>query len=351
MALSPLDYDYHLPANLIANQPSVPRDSCRLLAIDRHQSSSSHYNFSDLSHLLTANDVLVLNQTKVFPARLLGRKSTGGQVEILLLRPVSEFSWECLSRPALKKGTQLLFDHNLTAVYTTSGQIKFPLPYLPLLNTLNQIGKTPIPPYIHPTLSETKLRRAYQTVYADPAATGSAAAPTAGLHFTPGLLNKLQKKGIHLEYLTLHVGLGTFQPLRDKQLQTKTLHPEFYEITPQTAANLNQAKINGRRIIAVGTTSVRALESAVVNHRLTPGHRSTTLFIYPPYRFQFVDGLITNFHLPQSSLLMLVSAFSSAPNSADKFITFNQSLIGRAYQTAIKMKYRFFSFGDAMIIL
>jgi len=337
MSIDLSDYSYDFPSRLIANQPLIPRDHCRLLVLNRQTSSISHHHFYNLLDLLTPNDVLVINQTKVFPARLYGKKTTGGQVEVLLLRSLSNFVWEYISRPGLKTGTVITFDLQLTATVISTSEIQFELPYLEVLDTLNQIGQTPIPPYIHSPLSETDLRRSYQTVYAKPV--GSAAAPTAGLHFTTKLLDQLRQKNVQIENITLHVGLGTFQSLRPEQIASDTLHAEFYEINAKTANNLNEAKKQGKRIIAVGTTTVRCLESSVVDSAIISQNASTNLFIHPPYQFKFVDGLITNFHLPESSLLMLVSAFAS------------RDLILNAYQQAITQNYRLFSFGDAMLIV
>lgn len=336
------DYSYHLPQNLIANHPSPKRDHCRLLSLDKKTGKINHHKFFDLINILGPNDVLVLNQSKVFPARLFGQKQTGGKFEILLIRQIKSDSWLAISKPRLTVGQQLIFKYGLTAQVLSSdkntGQIKikFNQNHQIFFQTLDKIGQTPIPPYIHTKDSETEIRKEYQTVYAKEI--GSSAAPTAGLHFTKKLLGDLKKRGVQIEYVTLHVGLGTFQNLRPENIATKTLHQEFYEIEPDTAKRLNLAKQQGKRIIAVGTTSVRTLESAYKNHQINSGRNSTQIFIYPPYKFKFVDCLITNFHLPESSLLMLISAFGGKKN------------ISKSYQEAIKEKYRFFSFGDAMFI-
>ncbi len=342
MPLDPKDYSYNLPQNLIANKPSKKRDHCRLLTLNRTTGQIDHLQFFDLKNILGPNDVLVLNQSKVFPARLFGHKKTGGKFEILLIHQISSTNWQAISKPRLIVGQQLIFDHKLTGDILksdkTTGQIeiKFNQSHQQFWQTLDKIGHTPIPPYISTKDSESEIRKEYQTVYATK--TGSAAAPTAGLHFTKKLLADLKKKGVQIEYVTLHVGLGTFQNLRPENISTKTLHQEFYEIDIDTTNRLNLAKKQGKRIIAVGTTSVRTLESATKKSLLTPGQNSTQIFIFPPYRFKFVDALITNFHLPESSLLMLVSAFAGKKN------------IFKSYQQAIKEKYRFFSFGDAMFI-
>ncbi|MDD4026610.1 MAG: tRNA preQ1(34) S-adenosylmethionine ribosyltransferase-isomerase QueA [Candidatus Shapirobacteria bacterium] len=375
MFLDQKNYYYSLPDSLIANKPESRRDHCRLLSLNKKNGSINHLNFFDLKKLLGPNDVLVLNQSKVFPARLFGKKITGGNFEILLLRQINVFSWLAISKPRLIVGQNLTFGHKLEAQVLTSdkdtGQIelKFNQSHQIFLQTLDKIGYTPLPPYISTKDSEKEIRKEYQTVYAKEL--GSAAAPTAGLHFTKKLISDLKKQGVQIEYITLHVGLGTFQNLRPENIATKTLHQEFYEITPDTANRLNLAKKQGKRIIAVGTTSIRTLESAatLINnnlenseftifeglerathihqpkkcvkrnfYKINSGKSSTQIFIYPPYKFKFVDALITNFHLPESSLLMLVSAFAS------------KKYVFKAYQEAIEKQYRFFSFGDAMFI-
>lgn len=334
MVPDPKSFDYHLPPSLIADSPVSPRDHSKLLVINHQTDEITHRHFYDLADLLTPNDVLVLNQTKVFPARIFGTKPTGGKVEVLLLRQINLNTWEFISKPAIK--TEINFSHGLVG-HIDNNHIVFNIGGNEFLNVLDQIGHTPIPPYIHSSLSEKKLRQKYQTVYARHS--GSAAAPTAGLHFTQDLLDKLHQKNIQIEYLTLHVGLGTFQPLREEHLKSGRLHHEYYSIDPDTAVRLTQAKSAGKRIIAVGTTTTRALESYFSDHcsPITDHQRSTDLFIYPPYKFKFVDSLITNFHLPQTSLLMLVA--SMYPKILD------------AYQIAIKNNYRFYSFGDACWII
>ena len=340
--LNQKDFYYSLPETLIANKPELKRDHCRLMSLNKKTKEINHFKFFDLKKILGSNDVLVLNKSKVFPARLFGQKVTGGKFEILLLHQIDSFSWLAISKPRLTLNQKLLFGHNLTGQVVKSNkisgeiEIKFNQKHATFLQTLDKIGHTPLPPYISSKESESKIRKEYQTVYAKE--TGSAAAPTAGLHFTKKLISDLKKKGIQIEYITLHVGLGTFQNLRPENINTKTLHQEFYEIDIATAKRLNLAKEQGKRIIAVGTTSVRTLESAIKNSQLKSGKNSTQIFIYPPYKFKFVDALITNFHLPESSLLMLVSAFAGKKN------------IFKAYQEAIDKEYRFFSFGDAMFI-
>ncbi|MDD2482771.1 MAG: tRNA preQ1(34) S-adenosylmethionine ribosyltransferase-isomerase QueA [Candidatus Shapirobacteria bacterium] len=342
MSLDLKDYSYHLPEKLIANKLESKRDHCRLLSLNKKTGKIDHLKFFDLIKTLNSNDVLVLNQSKVFPARLFGQKTTGGKFEILLLHQIDAASWQTISKPRLTIGQKLIFGHSLEGQVMKSNkitgeiEINFNQKHQQFLQTLDKIGHTPLPPYISSKDSESEIRKEYQTVYAKE--TGSAAAPTAGLHFTKKLLSDLKKRGVQIEYITLHVGLGTFQNLRPENITSKTLHQEFYEIDTDTAKRLNLAKEQGRRIIAVGTTSVRTLESAYENNQLKSGQSSTQIFIYPPYKFKFIDALITNFHLPESSLLMLVSAFAGKKN------------IFNAYQEAINQEYRFFSFGDAMFI-
>lgn len=332
------DFFFDLPPSLVAQTPASPRDDSRLLTINRTTGQLGHYHFYDLPRLLLPDDVLVFNQTRVIPARLFGHKTTGGKVEILLLRNTGPHLWEFISHPGLKSGQVINFAPEFTAQVVSPETLKLKIKNLPGrqagLKLLDSIGHTPIPPYIHSQAPETTLRRQYQTVYAK--TPGSAAAPTAGLHFTKTLLKKLPQPK---EFLTLHVGLGTFQPPSPSQIASGSLHHEYFELPPGTAARLNAAKAAGRRIIAVGTTTTRVLEScADPTGLLIPRSGDTDIFIRPPYKFKFVDGLITNFHLPGSSLIMLVSAFSSWP------------IIQNAYSIAIKKKYRFYSFGDATFI-
>ena len=342
MPLDPKDYSYYLPDNLIADQPSKIRDHCRLLCLNRKTGEINHQNFFDLKSILGPNDVLVLNQSKVFPARLFAKKDSGGDIEVLLIRQIKSDLWLAISKPRPKIGQQIFFGHNLIGEVIksdqTTGQItlKFNFKNANFFQILDKIGHTPIPPYISSNQTELQIREEYQTVYAKDI--GSAAAPTAGLHFTRQLLSELKSRGVQIEYITLHVGLGTFQNLRPENLESKTLHSEFYEIKPNVAKRLNLAKQQGKRIIGVGTTSVRTLESATISNQVQPGQNSTNIFIYPGIKFKFIDAIITNFHLPESSLLMLVSAFSS------------KEIILKSYQEAIEKKYRFFSFGDAMFI-
>ncbi len=348
----PETFDYHLPENLIAATHAIPRDHSRLMLVDRQlQTIDPNHHFYDIKQFLRPSDVLVLNQTKVFPARLYGQKSTGGKVEILLLEQQNLDTWVCISKPGLKLEQQIDFPHDLKAICkqrniaTGEAVIQFNVSGNPLLNLIDLIGTTPLPHYIANPQSESELRQIYQTVYAKDK--GSAAAPTAGLHFTPQLLDEVAALGVQIEKITLHVGLGTFQPLRPENLSTATLHTEKYYFDAQTSQRLQQYKKEQRRIISVGTTSARALES---NPQLKSGWQQTNIFIYPPYKFQVVDALITNFHLPTSSLLMMVTAFASSPNCSIPYTDFSSSLIQKAYQVAIDSQFHFYSFGDAMLI-
>lgn len=354
MSIKPNDYNYVLSPELIANEPVFPRDNCKLLVLNRQTGQITHQKFYEIVDYLNENDVLVFNQSKVFPARLFGTKKTGGQVEVLLYHQETGSIWQCISKPGLKVGTEVSFDEGLTGIVVAKDingetKIKFNIDGRQFFEKLDIIGKIPIPPYIKATQNQAQLKEEYQTVYAT--TVGSAAAPTAGLHFTNELLQKIKDKGVQMEYVTLHVGLGTFQNLREENIISKKLHLEYYDIDSGTADRLNQSKNSKKRIIAVGTTTVRTLESAINNGQIISGTRGTEIFIYPPYKFQFVDALITNFHLPESSLLMLVSAFVSFPNTKNNFLEFSRSVLGQAYQIAVDQKYRFFSFGDAMFII
>lgn len=356
-------FKYILPENLIANQPASPRDASKLMLVDRNSGKIRHSIFKNLPELLNTGDVLVFNQTKVIPARLFGQKPTGGNVEVLLLKQTRQDTWESISKPGLKLGQIIKFTvpplrwvhkylEGKVEEVKSDGvvKIKFNVSRVQLLDVINKIGHMPVPPYIKNSDTEDVLRKKYQTIYAK--ISGSAAAPTAGLHFTKRLLQSLRTKGIQLEFVTLHVGLGTFRPVTEAQVSSGKLHQEEYILDTNTAERLNNAKTEGKRIIAVGTTTTRVLESCVSEDgKLQARHGNTEIFIYPPYEFKFIDGLITNFHLPGSSLLMLVSALVSKPNTNTEFIGFRDSLINRAYIEAIEEKYRFYSFGDAMLIL
>jgi S-adenosylmethionine:tRNA ribosyltransferase-isomerase len=349
------DFNYTLPEELIGQVAIEPRDGCRMLAVNRQTKTISHHIFRDLEQLLDENCVLVINDTKVFPARLFGTKNTGGKVEVLLLKQTAQDTYQCLVRGKVRPGLQLHFSDKFFGTVTNieaDGEvaIKFNLAGVSLINKIDKEGKTPLPPYMHSKAKEKDLRKQYQTVYASKK--GSAAAPTAGLHFTDSLLAKLRQKGVNIEKVTLHVGLGTFKPVTDEQVASKTLHEESYNLDEYTAKNLNKAKKLGKKIIAIGTTTCRVLETLTdTEGTLHSGSGKTNIFIQPGYEFKFVDGLITNFHLPSTSLLMLVSALTQAPNSDETEVRFEKSLLGKAYSEAVKEKYKFFSFGDSMLII
>lgn len=348
------NFDYELPQELIAHSPTEPRDHSKLLVFDKQRGKISHYHFYNLVDLLTLNDVLVFNDTKVFPARLYGQKENSTKVEVLLIRQLNSNTFSAIGKPNLKPPQTIIFSDSLSGKINSKHEdgtfdIEFNQSSQILIQEIDNLGNTPLPPYISSPLTENQARSRYQTVYAKQ--NGSAAAPTAGLHFTEDLLTKLKQKGVQIEFVTLHVGLGTFQNLRPEQLEIKELHEEHYTLTKTTADSLNQAKKEGKNIIAVGTTTTRVLESATDNHgQLIPQVSTTKIFIQPSYKFKFVDNLITNFHLPKSSLLMLISAFTSSPNTKSKFHNFLKSPIGKAYQEAITNSYHFFSFGDSMYI-
>lgn len=356
------DINYDLPQELIAQKPLERREQSRLLSLNRQTGTIDHFHFYELPLLLRPGDVLVRNRSRVIPARLFGQKSSGGRVEVLLLTCVDREKnvWKCLCRPGLQTKQMLSFPKQISGIVLEHvrddlvHEINFSLDYDQFLLLLHSIGETPLPPYINlPNHTSKAIRDRYQTTYANEP--GSVAAPTAGLHFTKRLDAQLIKCGITIEELVLHVGLGTFAPIRENDVRRHKMHTEWFALDEKTADRLNQAKIEGRRIVAVGTTTVRVLESCAKMRengvaQLEPRSGDTKIFIYPPYRFKFVDGLITNFHLPKSSLLLLVSAFASTPNSDHIFTNFTQSLMGTAYAEAISNNYRFFSFGDAMMV-
>ncbi|NWG34693.1 MAG: tRNA preQ1(34) S-adenosylmethionine ribosyltransferase-isomerase QueA [Chloroflexi bacterium] len=332
------DFDYHLPESLIAQTPVEPRDSSRLLVLNRDTGTLEHRLFRDVGDYLRPNDLLVLNQTRVIPARLFARKETGGRVELLLLRRWDEVTWETLvGGKGLHAGKKIKVEEGpvaeiLDVLNGSERLIRFSEPIEPYFP---KVGHVPLPPYIHEELNDPER---YQTVYArEP---GSAAAPTAGLHFTPRLLEELQVKGVKVAYVILHVGLDTFAPVTEENPEEHKIHTEWCELSQETADLINQTRAAGGRIIAVGTTSVRTLETAA-NYQLpiTPFTGPTSLFILPGYPFKLVDAMITNFHLPKSTLLMLVSAFAG------------RERILETYQIALREGYRFYSFGDAMLIL
>ncbi len=337
------DFDFALPEELIAQHPLEQRDHSRLLVLDKHTGSIAHRRFDDILEYLQPGDVLVLNNTRVIPARLFGVKMGGtAHIEVLLLKPVENQPdcWEVLVRPGkrAKQGAQVDFgDGRMIGTIieeTDSGRI-MQFQYEGIFNEiLDELGTMPLPPYIKEKLADQER---YQTVYAKER--GSAAAPTAGLHFTKELLAQVQAKGVEVVEVLLHVGLGTFRPVQTDDILEHKMHSEYYRITPEAAAVINKALDEGRRIIAVGTTSTRTLESAAQNGRVVPGEGETSIFIYPGYQFQVLSGLITNFHLPKSTLVMLVSALAGREH------------ILHAYAEAVQERYRFFSFGDAMLII
>lgn len=335
------DFDYLLPPERIAQTPVEPRDHSRLMVLHRGSEEIIDSNFKDIQSYLTPGDLLVINQTRVIPARLFARKQTGGRVELLLLKRLATGEWEALvGGKHLHSGTRVIVENGpeveITAEMEGSQRIlKFLQPVEEMLPT---VGEMPLPPYIHTHLSDPER---YQTVYARQA--GSAAAPTAGLHFTPGLMQSLEEFGIRFARVTLHVGLDTFAPVTESDPLEHKIHTEWCEVTPETADLINETRLVGKRVIAVGTTSVRTIESSAqaspVPGRAAPISGSTGLFILPGYQFKLVDAMITNFHLPKSTLLMLVSAFAG------------REFMLRAYEEAVKREYRFYSFGDAMLIL
>lgn len=336
------DFNYDLPEELIAQYPILKRDESRLMVLDRKTKTIKHKVFRDIIDYLKPGDCLVRNNTKVIPARLYGiKKETGAKVEFLLLKQLEKDIWEVMVRPGKKimPGTTVLFGEGLLTAEVLEmmegGNRRIRFSYHGIFNEiLEQIGLMPLPPYIHEQLKE---KNRYQTVYAK--YDGSAAAPTAGLHFTEGLLEKIQKKGVKIANVTLHVGIGTFRPVKVDTIEEHQMHSEHFYIQKEDVQKINQTKEEGGRIIAVGTTSCRVLESiSDETGRVYEVEKDTDIFIYPGYQFKCMDGLITNFHLPESTLIMLVSAF------ADK------EYIMKAYQEAVKEKYRFFSFGDAMFI-
>jgi len=383
MKLKTHDFFYNLPSELIAQHAIRPRDKARLLVLNRENKEIKHHIFYDIIDYLNPGDLLILNNSKVFPARLLGKKvMTGGQVEVFLHQQKETAVWECLLGGRVKIGTEIIFSPKLKAMVIKNNEdgtwlVKFNLTAKKFLSEVNHLGRVPLPPYIKRINNLKTDKQNYQTVFADDKKLGSVAAPTAGLHFTKNLLKKIEKKGVKIKFITLHVGLGTFSPVKTKNISEHKMHSEFLEIPINTIKEIIKTKQSGGRVIAVGTTSCRALEAAetdyaifknssvnskgpinlinkqinLVNQKeLRTSKKSdnivkqkgltfwTNIFIYPSYKFKVVDALITNFHLPESTLLMLVSAFAG------------QDLILKAYQIAILKKYRFFSYGDAMLI-
>lgn len=335
------DFDFELPEELIAQTPIQQRDHSRLMHLDKQTGEISHEHFYDLPKFLKKGDCLVLNDSRVLPARLIGCRSTGGSVELVLLRDLGEGRWECLSRPGrkTKPGTELRFgggELNATVESIAEGGnriVKFHYEGI-FLEVLERLGKMPLPPYIKEELQDAER---YQTVYSREI--GSAAAPTAGLHFTRELLAQIEAMGVNICYVTLHVGLGTFRPVKEDEIENHEMHSEFCVIPERTARIVTETKKAGRRVIAVGTTSCRSLESfADVDGSLPVSSGWTNIFIYPGYQFKCIDALITNFHLPESTLIMLVSALAGREH------------VLNAYKCAVEERYRFFSFGDAMMI-
>lgn len=337
-------YYYDLPEEQIAQTPIEPRDHSRLLCYNRKTEKIEHKHFYDILDFLKPGDVLVVNNSKVLPARLFGFKSTtGAKIEILLQKRIDLKNWEVIAKPQkrLAVGAEIVFNENIKCFVTEIGDYgscKVRFEYSddkPFEAHLIEIGTMPLPPYIKEKL---KNQNRYQTVYAK--VDGSSAAPTAGLHFTKELIEKIKAKGVEFVEVLLHVGLGTFRPVKEDNIKDHEMHSEYFEISPEVADTINKAKAEGRRVIAVGTTSIRVLESGVdENGKLQPQKRETKIFIYPPYKFKMVDALITNFHLPESTLIMLISAFIG---DIDKTLDL--------YKLAVNEKYRFFSFGDAMFI-
>jgi S-adenosylmethionine:tRNA ribosyltransferase-isomerase len=340
------DFSYHLPIEQIAQEPAHPRDHAKLMLINRTTKQISHHHIYDLPSLLPSDYFIIANNTKVFPARIMGQKPTGGKVEILLTAPLGHSRYLCIAKPGLKIGDHINFEAGLEgvimAVNDMERTIRFNQEESHLRTTLSRIGTMPTPPYIKKLLGNSSD---YQTIYAKYGF--SAAAPTAGLHFTSELLNTIKQHHSWQE-LTLNVGLGTFLPVKSNKVEEHHMHAESYNLSRSTADQIKSLKLNGQKLLSIGTTTMRALES---NPHLVPGPGSTSIFIYPPYRFRLTNALLTNFHLPSSTLLMLVSAFCTYPNSPEQFTDFNHSLLGHAYAEAINNNYRFFSFGDAMLII
>ena len=336
------DFNYELPKELIAQTPLEKRDTSRLMTLDRKTGAWEHHHFYELPDFLYPGDCLILNDSRVLPARLLGQRLPGGGAcEVLLLIDRGEKTWECLVRPGrhMRQGSKLSFGNGeLTAEVTEvlpdgNRLVRFDYDGI-FLEVLERLGKMPLPPYIK---EELRDRERYQTVYSK--VPGSAAAPTAGLHFTPELLERIREKGVGIGYVTLHVGLGTFRPVKEEEITEHEMHSEFCILPPETARLINETKARGGRCICVGTTSCRTLESwAAEDGHMEPKAGWTNIYIYPGYRFKVMDGLVTNFHLPESTLIMLVSAFAGREH------------VLAAYEEAVREKYRFFSFGDAMFL-
>ncbi len=338
-------FDYHLPAELIAQEPAARRDRSRMMVVDRAQESIHDTHFSELPSLIRPGDCLVVNDTKVIPARLIGKRMpTGGKAELFLIHEVGDWKWECLAKPGkkLRRGSKVSFgDGRLVATIVGRGEgglrtVQFSGKGR-LDDLIDELGATPLPPYIKRPEPRNDDRSRYQTVYAEQA--GAVAAPTAGLHFTPAILQALRDSGVAIATVTLHVGWGTFQPIDVERVEDHVMHREHYDVPVETAEAVNAAKSAGGRLIAVGTTSVRTIETAAIDGQLGPGSGWTDCFIYPGYEFKAVDAMLTNFHLPKSSLLMLVSALAGR----DRVLA--------AYEHAVAEQYRFYSYGDCMLIV
>ncbi len=340
------DFDYDLPKELIAQMPADKRENSRMMVLKRQAQLIEHKHFYDIVDLLDNNTILVLNNTKVLPARLYGSKETGARIEVFLLNPVKDNIWKCLIKPSkrVKPGTIITISDDLSAKVLEKLDEEWLIELIysgNLYDILHRIGNIPLPPYIERKIQSDEIKNfdmnRYQTVYAKDE--GSVAAPTAGLHFTKDILNKLEKKGVEIAYVTLNVGLGTFKPVKCENITEHKMHSETFEITQDTADKINNAKKSGKKLVAVGTTTVRTLETAFIKYgQITACRDSSELFIYPPYEFKVVDALLTNFHLPKSTLLMLISAFAG------------KDFVFEAYKNAIENKYRFFSYGDCMFI-
>jgi len=349
MSLLVKDFDYNLPPELIAQKPVNPRDHSRLLLLNKKTGEIDHKHFYNIVDYLKKGDLLVLNNSKVFPARLHGyKKETGGAIEVFLHKKLNKNIWECLLKGKVKEGLIIDLTKRLEAEVLKNNndgtwQVAFSLSGAKFLSVINKIGEVPLPPYIKRDSQNSSDKNNYQTVFAAKNKVGSAAAPTAGLHLTKNLLKKIKAKGVKVVELTLHVGLGTFAPMKTERIKEHIMHSEFVEINGATLKAIIETKKNRGRVIPVGTTSCRSLESVdwvkiAANKKISPESFWTDIFIYPDYKFKVVDALITNFHLPKSTLMMLVSALAGSNN------------IKSAYQSAIKKKYRFFSYGDAMFI-
>jgi S-adenosylmethionine:tRNA ribosyltransferase-isomerase len=344
MKYSLSDFDFNLPLDLIAQEPVNPRDAAKLLIAHKTNKKLEHKKFSDIVDYLKKGDILVVNDSKVFPARLFGtKKNTGGVVEVFLHKKLSETTWECLLGGRVGVGLVIELAKNFEATVLNNNQdgtwqVEFNKTGAAFFSAISKIGHLPLPPYIKRSKDQKEDKRNYQTVYADDKKVGSVAAPTAGLHFTPRLLKKIKAKGVIIEKVTLHVGLGTFSPVKTENILSHKMHSEFAEINKLTIKRLKKAKASGQRIVAVGTTSARTLESWGRAGFTDKYSAWTDIFIYPGYKFTVVDALITNFHLPKSTLLMLVSALAG------------KKFMEKAYNEAISHSYRFFSYGDAMFI-